>query len=335
MSPPPNPNGVGWHSSDNDNANIWVDQSYYKSPDFVCGRLYNPGASHAKVAAGGQVVVQWYGWAPNHRGPILDYLANCNGPCDKVDKARLRFVKVAEMGLVRPLDKPNAEVDDNVGFWATDVLFDTSTTVEPQEISPPDKVYGHGPTWTIRIPPGFPAGYYVLRHEIIALFAGKDDTQHYPRCINLDVTGDGRTETPQGVLASELYTADMPGIIVRTWEHPHNYTIPGPQLYKGGNSSQTKPASTSTVTTSSDSQESPASASQSEIGPSTSTNTPSARTSLSSIGGSTEANSLSVALKETASPQSGVACLGASTSIVVAVVTVTVVRVLSSLGSPT
>lgn len=233
--------GVGWYSTSGSN-DIWVDQSSYKTGDIVCGKDYLPGTQHAKVAAGGTVTLTWLGGPPNHRGPIVDYLANCNGPCGNVNKMNLDFFKVQEMGLIRPNEGP-----ENGGFWATDLLVKSAKKMAPQEGSPPDKMYGEDVTWKVNIPSCLAPGNYVLRHEIIALFDG-DRVQHYPRCINLEVTGNGR-EQPKATPVSELYNVDMPGIKVRAWQHLQNYTIPGPELYKGCDQAVAQQAVSSTTAT--------------------------------------------------------------------------------------
>ncbi len=191
-----------------------------------------PGNIHAKVAAGGTVTVRWTNLAPNHRGPILDYLAPCNGPCNQADIMGLQFTKIAQTGLVEP-GKAATALSGPLGIWGTDLLFRTRTNERFEEVSGPDKLQGDNVHWEVKIPEDFAPGFYVLREEIIALFAGKDDTQHYPRCVNLEITGSG-TAKPEGVVAANLYRLDEPGITARTWENLKSYSLPGPALYQGG-----------------------------------------------------------------------------------------------------
>jgi cellulase len=144
----------------------------------------------------------------SHHGPVIDYLANCHGPCETVDKTTLEFFKIDQLGLLNP------SVTD--GYWATDVLIANNNS------------------WTVEIPPSIATGNYVLRHEIIALHAANSlgGAQNYPQCVSLAITSSGTTN-PSGELATSFYSETDPGIYIDIYATLTNYTIPGPPLYTG------------------------------------------------------------------------------------------------------
>jgi AA9 family protein len=83
-------------------------------------------------------------------------------------------------------------------------------------------------TWHVRIPLDIAPGNYVLRHEMIALHAAgnKDGAQNYPFCFSLAISGDG-SKNPDGVLATNLYKNDHPGILFDLFRKYSTYSIPG------------------------------------------------------------------------------------------------------------
>lgn len=199
---------VGWKiPKDLDNG--FIAPANFATDNVICHVEATNALKAAPVKAGGKVVLNWTPWPVSHKGPVIDYLANCNGPCDTVDKTTLKWFKIDAVGLI---DNSLAS-----GKWATDVLI------------------ANNMSWTVGIPPTLAAGNYVLRHEIIALHAAgqANGAQDYPQCVNLAITGTG-TDKPAGVSATTFYTATDPGILYDLYSNPLNsYTIPGPALYKG------------------------------------------------------------------------------------------------------
>ncbi|PVH95596.1 lytic polysaccharide monooxygenase [Periconia macrospinosa] len=189
-----------------------------------------PGGSNANfsapVAPGTDVRVRWFqagqSWPRGHHGPIINYIAACNGPCSTVDMTTLKFVKISQKGWIDATSPGN----DNEGNWATDELI------------------ANDGQWTIRIPSGLKAGEYVLRHELIALHVAFTSTgpysatgaEFYPQCVSLKVTGSGTKTITGGVDARTLYTGAEPGLTVNIHtsgpSHP-NYVIPGPAIWSG------------------------------------------------------------------------------------------------------
>ncbi|PYH58885.1 lytic polysaccharide monooxygenase auxiliary activity family 9 protein [Aspergillus niger CBS 101883] len=197
------PETIAWSTTATDLG--FVDGSEYSDPDIICHKSAKPGAISADVKAGGTVELQWTDWPSSHHGPVLTYLANCNGDCSDVTKTDLEFFKIDESGLISDTEVP--------GTWATDNLISNNNS------------------WTVTIPSTLEAGNYVLRHEIIALHSAenKDGAQNYPQCLNLKVTGSG-SSTYSGTKGEALYKDTDPGILVNIYETLSSYDIPGPAI---------------------------------------------------------------------------------------------------------
>lgn len=221
------PTVVGWTNTATDSGFVSPDK--YNTPDIICHLDATNAKGHARVAAGGSVWLQWNDWPESHSGPVLDYLASCGDDgCESVDKTDLKFFKIDEKGLIDGSSAP--------GHYAADELFE------------------NGKGWMVQIPESIKPGFYVLRHEIIALHSAheKNGAQNYPQCINLEITGSG-TEQPEGVPGMELYKADDAGIFFNIYMSRDSYPIPGPAVMKGAGSvkqpSPPKATTTASATT--------------------------------------------------------------------------------------
>jgi len=215
---------VGW-SIPKDLNNGFIAPDAYTTSDIICHVGATNAQTSATVSAGGSVELQWTAWPKSHHGPVIDYLANCNGDCTTVDKTTLEFFKIDGVGLINDTPTP--------GSWADDTLIANNNS------------------WTVTIPSDIAPGNYVLRHEIIALHSAYDvgGAQNYPQCVNLKVTGSG-TATPAGVLGTALYTETDPGIKINIYQSLSTYIVPGPTLYSGAvSASQTGAASVPTSST--------------------------------------------------------------------------------------
>jgi hypothetical protein len=212
------PETIAWSEDETDLG--YIDGTGYASSNIICHKDGKPGALSAPVKAGGSVELQWTDWPSSHHGPVITYLANCNGDCSDVEKTDLKFFKIDESGLIDDSDVP--------GTWATDKLINNNNSR------------------TITIPSSIEAGNYVLRHEIIALHSAenKNGAQNYPQCLNLKVTGGG-SHSPSGTLGTELYKDTDPGILVNIYQSLSSYTIPGPSLYTGASSGSATTAASS------------------------------------------------------------------------------------------
>lgn len=210
------PDIAAWYAEDLDNG--FVSPSSYGTADINCHINAEPGALTKSVSAGGTVEFQWTTW-PHGIGPVLTYVAACDGDCSAADKTTLEWVKIDESGY-----------DTSTETWAAQALIDNNST------------------WTTTVPSTLAAGNYVFRHEIIALHgAGSEDgAQNYPQCFNIAITGDG-TDSPSGTLGTALYNEDDPGILFNPYTTITSYTIPGPALYTGGSGSGSGSAATTTA----------------------------------------------------------------------------------------
>ncbi|KAJ5985529.1 hypothetical protein N7499_008187 [Penicillium canescens] len=216
------PENIGWAEKATDNG--FVDGSSYSSSDIICHKDATPGAISAEVKAGGSVELQWTDWPESHHGPVITYMANCNGDCSSVDKTTLEFFKIDEGGLIDDSSVP--------GKWASDQLIAANNSR------------------TVTIPSAIASGNYVLRHEIIGLHSAgnSNGAQNYPQCLNLKVTGGG-SDKPSGTLGTALYKNTDPGILVNIYTSMSSYTIPGPALYTGASSGSGSGAATTAAAT--------------------------------------------------------------------------------------
>jgi cellulase len=211
------PDLIAWSDTVRDNGYV----ADYTSPDMIC----HAGAGNAKLAApvngGDTVTFNWDTWPTSHHGPVITYLAKCDGDCADADKTSLKWFKIDAVGLVSG--------DSNTGVWASDKLINDQFK------------------WDVKIPDSIASGNYVARHEIIALHSANNvgGAQNYPQCINLEIKSSG-SDVPEGVVGTELYTAQDKGIFVNIYYpgfQPDEYNMPGPALYTGGSGSGSAPTS--------------------------------------------------------------------------------------------
>ncbi|ATZ53918.1 hypothetical protein BCIN_09g06750 [Botrytis cinerea B05.10] len=216
----PQPDSIGWADQNLDLG--FTAPSAYATGDIICAKEATNAALSAKIAAGDTIDFQWTVWPESHHGPVITYLANCNGDCATVDKTTLEFFKIDEGGLIDDATVP--------GTWAS------------------DKMIANNNTWTATIPSDIAPGNYVVRHEIIALHsAGSEDgAQNYPQCINLEISGSG-TLAPEGTLGEALYTPTDPGILVNIYA-ALDYTIPGPAMYNASGAGAATGAASASAT---------------------------------------------------------------------------------------
>ncbi|OJD36488.1 glycoside hydrolase family 61 protein [Diplodia corticola] len=200
----PVPEVPGWTASNLDNG--FVDPSSYSSDDIICHKESSPGKAYVEAAAGDKLEIQWSTWPDSHHGPIINYIAACDGECTTVDKTSLSWVKFQADGLAS---------GSNPGTWATDDLISNNFTA------------------TATLPAGLKAGNYVVRHEIIALHSASQDNgaQNYPQCFNVKVTGSGSTAVSGGTAATTFYKSDDAGIKFNLYAAFSDYPMPGPELW--------------------------------------------------------------------------------------------------------
>ncbi|KAH7304099.1 Thermoascus Gh61 isozyme A [Stachybotrys elegans] len=200
---PQPPAVAGWTTNATDLG--FVEPNNAGTPDIICHKQGSPGQASIDIRAGETLTIHWNSWPFSHKGPILDYLALCNGNCSTVDKSSLRFFKIAATALIRQ--------NNAFGYWASDQLIDNNFA------------------WQVTIPANLLPGNYVLRHEIISLLTAyaPNGAQLHPQCINLRVSGPGYS-IPRGTAGTSMYRANDPGIIFALNFYVDPYPIPGPPL---------------------------------------------------------------------------------------------------------
>ncbi|KAH7371705.1 glycoside hydrolase [Pyrenochaeta sp. MPI-SDFR-AT-0127] len=214
LSSNPAPPLAAWTASNL--GNIFVSPSHFNTSDISCHYNATPGALHVDTTSGDILKLQWNEWPVSHVGPVLTCLAACNGSCANVDKTKLEWVKIDELGW---LNSTGWETNMLGGTWATDVLI------------------ANNYAWRVRIPEALAEGNYVLRHEILALHVANelDGLQAYPQCVNLRIakrtSGEQKKPFDAGVLGPALYGMKDSGVLVDVHKNITGYAIPGPKLW--------------------------------------------------------------------------------------------------------
>jgi cellulase len=193
-------------------GNIFVPPSSFNTSNITCHFNASPGLLHVNISEGDTLKLQWNEWPVSHKGPVLTYLAACDGPCEAATKEKLKWVKIDELGWLN-----SSGYEMLGGTWASDVLISNNFA------------------WTVKVPEGLVAGGYVLRHEIIALHVADqvDGAQAYPQCFNIQVGGSGWKKVEGGVTGNMLYGIRDKGILVDIHKKIDGYEIPGPRLWGG------------------------------------------------------------------------------------------------------
>jgi cellulase len=207
----PDQGTITWPAWNTDTGPVY--SKNLQSPDIICSiNATNAKLYSNSIAAGQTINLHWTTWPDSHHGPILSYLAACNGDCTTVKKDQLRWFKIAELGQIS-----YGTGGGKSGVWADDQLRAADGA------------------WSVKIPASIKAGNYVLRHEIVALHSAYDvgAAQFYPQCANIKITGNG-SATPEGVVGTALYNANDPGVHYNIYndESKPVYQMPGPKLCK-------------------------------------------------------------------------------------------------------
>ncbi|KAJ7162373.1 glycoside hydrolase, partial [Mycena filopes] len=180
------------------------------STDLICGRgaATRPASQVAVVPAGADLRVQWEtltetgDWF-HDKGPMMFYMASCEGSCAEFDATKARWFKIAEQGL------------DGEGKWAQAKLDDGS----------PSKV---------TLPANLAPGNYLLRTEIIALHTAQSvgGAEFYPSCAQLRVTGSGKGAPRDDELVRfpGAYRKEESGILIDVYDMKTTYEFPGPPV---------------------------------------------------------------------------------------------------------
>ncbi|KZT33926.1 hypothetical protein SISSUDRAFT_364473 [Sistotremastrum suecicum HHB10207 ss-3] len=228
----------------------------------ICNGNNLPASTNAPVTAGSTITTIW-DWPSVHPGPVMGYLAKCNGPCASFfDDGP--WVKFQQDGYDASLATP----------WAEERLRAAQS-------------------WNWTIPPELEDGEYLLRTEILGLHAASNvgGAQFYPSCAHLVVSSGTDGAWPQGIHIDGAYTDYDPGILVALYTiTPENpaYTPPGgPVLLPTSGAGAPPPSSTSSASTSAPTQSS-TSTSSSSTSKTTNTSTATSKTTTTSAAGPTQ-----------------------------------------------
>ncbi|AEO61257.1 glycoside hydrolase family 61 protein [Thermothelomyces thermophilus ATCC 42464] len=176
------------------------------SIDLQCHAGAEPAKLHAPAAAGSTVTLYWTLWPDSHVGPVITYMARCpdTGCQDWSPGTKPVWFKIKEGGR---------EGTSNV--WAATPLMTAPSA------------------YTYTIPSCLKSGYYLVRHEIIALHSAWQypGAQFYPGCHQLQVTGGGSTVPSTNLVSFPgAYKGSDPGITYDAYK-AQPYTIPGPAVF--------------------------------------------------------------------------------------------------------
>jgi len=181
-----------------------------------CGLSAKRAKLSADAMPGDEIQISWPSgggqtW-PHNTGPMMTYLAECDGPCEDFDAKNAQWFKIDQAGK-----------NDN-GKWVQEDLMS-------------------GKPATITLPSSLAAGNYLLRHEIIALHLATEigGAEFYPSCAQLSVGGNesGKPSEDELVSFPGAYKEDDPGIFVPDVFGDGKYDFPGPRvasLANGGES---------------------------------------------------------------------------------------------------
>ncbi|EAT82406.1 hypothetical protein HBI56_089700 [Parastagonospora nodorum] len=201
------PQTAGWDALNQDIG--FVEPAAMGTADVNCHKSATAGRLYANVNAGDTIDFLWNTWPDSHKGPIINYIAPCNGDCTTLPPSSLRWTKFSQSAILTP----------SPITWVTDALIKnnfTTSTVLPKNLA---------------------AGNYVIRHEIIALHGAQNDNgaQLYPQCLNLKVGGSGTVKPTGGVEGTKLYKRDEEGIRFNVYAGKTSYVFPGPPLWTAAN----------------------------------------------------------------------------------------------------
>ncbi|KAG2111828.1 glycoside hydrolase family 61 protein [Suillus clintonianus] len=198
------------------------------NPATNCGQDAQFASLVGNANPGSQIEVLWVGgtdgssnW-PHNTGPLMHYMAKCDGSCSTYNSTNAEWFKISELGL---------EADGSTWYQAN---LESRAPVN------------------VTIPSTLAPGNYLLRSEIISLqlAMSQGGAEFYPACIQLQIGGD----QTQGPTSSEectfpgCYSDTDPGILTpNIYNPPIQYTFPGPPVatFASTGSGSTAPAPTS------------------------------------------------------------------------------------------
>ncbi|KAL9087052.1 MAG: hypothetical protein Q9165_006880 [Trypethelium subeluteriae] len=167
----------------------------------------------ATVAAGSKVIAYWNNPWEHTIGPMVTWMANCNGDCAEFSGSSGNvWFKIDQAGLISGTLA--------TGLWGSGEMVNNNSS------------------WTSTIPANLKPGNYLIRHETIALHTS-NAPQWYPNCATLTVTGSGTGVPSSQYLAAipGVYKMSDPEIDIDVYSNANanvmTYTIPGPAVWTG------------------------------------------------------------------------------------------------------
>ncbi|KAG9018600.1 hypothetical protein FRB90_011268 [Tulasnella sp. 427] len=156
---------------------------------------------------------------PHDSGPLITYLAKCDGDCSTFDATKGKWFKIDQVGKTKT---PGNE-------WFQDTILHK------------------GKQYSVKIPSGVASGNYLMRHEIIALHLADSlkGAEFYPSCSQWTIGGSSTGSPSVTAAFPGAYKATDPGIHINIWDKLGAYPFPGPAIAKFSGSSSASSNSTS------------------------------------------------------------------------------------------
>lgn len=192
-----------------------------------CGQDAQLASLVGNANPGSQLEILWVGgtdgssnW-PHNTGPLMHYMAQCDGSCSTYDSTNAEWFKISELGL---------EADGSTWYQANLNSRAPANVTIPNTLAP---------------------GNYLLRSEIISLQLAMTlgGAEFYPACIQLQIGGSqtgGPTSSEECTFPGG-YSDSEPGILTPDiYNPPIQYTFPGPPVasFVDGGSGSASPSST-------------------------------------------------------------------------------------------
>ncbi|TFL00132.1 glycoside hydrolase [Pterulicium gracile] len=156
--------------------------------NLACGPGAGPVSGSAQASPGSTVQFHWVGgggvpW-PHEVGPVMTYMASCNGPCSKFNAAGAQWFKIGQSG------KSGSSWPEHAGIK-------------------------NGQPSSAKIPSGLASGEYLIRNEIIGLQNAmrKGGAEFFPSCTQLKVSGNGNGKPSNTVKFPGGYSAGEKGLL--------------------------------------------------------------------------------------------------------------------------
>lgn len=161
---------------------------------------------------------------PHDSGPLITYMAKCDGDCSSFDATQGKYFKIDEIGKTKT---PGNE-------WYQDTILHK------------------GKMYDVKLPEDLPAGDYIVRHEIIALHLADQlkGAEFYPSCSQFTIGGSNSGSPNETVSFPGAYKATDPGIHINIWDQTGAYPYPGPDIATFSGSSTSSGSNNSTSSSS-------------------------------------------------------------------------------------